>query len=51
MRYEALERQLLKEINKEEDSLRIYRLNEPAGSYIKEFGIFRSVDFDGPLVI
>jgi len=51
MRYETLLRQLLKEINMDEDNLRIYRLNEPAESYIKEFGAFRSVDFDGPLII
>ena len=51
MRYEELERQLLREINKDEDNLRIYRLNEPADSYIKEFGAFRSVDFDGPLIL
>lgn len=51
MRYEALERRLLKEIDQEEDSLRIYRLIEPTGSYIREFGHFRSIDFDGPLII
>jgi CRISPR-associated protein Cas2 len=51
MRYEALERRLLSEIDQEEDSLRIYRLNEPTGSYIREFGNFRSIDFEGPLII
>ena len=51
VKYEALERRLVKEIDLEEDCLRIYRLNEPAGSYIREFGNFRAIDFEGPLVI
>lgn len=51
MRYEELERHLLAEINDKEDSLRLYRLTEPVELHVKEYGNFRAVDFDGPLVI
>jgi CRISPR-associated protein Cas2 len=49
--YEELERQLLAEINDEEDNLRLYRLTEPLEKNIKEYGKFRATDFTGPLVI
>lgn len=49
--YEQLERRLLAEIDVEEDCLRIYRLTEPVHLHVKEFGRFRAVDFDGPLVL
>ncbi len=49
--YEELERQLLAEINEEEDNLRLYRLTEPLEKNIKEYGKFRATDFKGPLVI
>ena len=49
--YEELERNLLAEINDKEDNLRLYRLTEPVELHIKEHGHFRSVDFEGPLVI
>lgn len=51
MQYETLERRLLAEIDGAKDNLRIYRLTEPADCHIKEFGNFRAVDFDGPLII
>ncbi len=51
MQYEALERELLSEIDAAEDSLRIYRLTEPAHLRIKQYGNFRSIDFEGPLVV
>ena len=51
MQYEELERQLLAEINEKEDHLRLYRLIEPVELYVKEYGNFRAVDFDGPLVV
>ncbi|MDD5404754.1 MAG: CRISPR-associated endonuclease Cas2 [Sulfuricella sp.] len=51
MQYEELERQLLAEINEKEDNLRLYRLIEPVELYVKEYGNFRAVDFDGPLVV
>lgn len=50
MQYEELERRLLKEIDEKEDNLRLYRLTEPADLRVKQFGMFRSVDFEGPLV-
>ena len=49
--YEELERQLLAEINEEEDNLRLYRLTEPLEKNIKEYGKFRATNFEGPLVI
>lgn len=49
--YEALQRELLAEISLAEDNLRFYRLHEPLERNVKQFGIFRSVDFDGPLMI
>ena len=51
MKYETLQRRLLAEINQKEDNLRIYRLTEPAGCHINEFGIFRSTNFEGPLIV
>jgi CRISPR-associated protein Cas2 len=49
--YEVLEKSLLDEIDEKEDSLRLYRLNEPVEEYVKEFGKFKAVDFDGPLIV
>lgn len=49
--YELLEKRLLDEIDPEEDNLRLYRLNEPLEEHVKEFGKFRAVNFDGPLVV
>lgn len=51
MQYEELERKLLAEIEQKEDSLRIYRLTEPVKLHVKEYGNFKAVDFEGPLVI
>lgn len=51
MQYEELERQLLTEIDQKEDNLRLYRLIEPVELYVKEYGKFRAVDFDGPLIV
>lgn len=51
MRYEELERRLLTEINEKEDNLRLYRLIEPVDLHIKEYGKFKAIDFEGPLVI
>lgn len=51
MQYEELERRLLAEIDEHEDCLRLYRLTEPVELHIKQHGAFRSVDFEGPLVI
>ncbi len=49
--YELLEKCLLDEIDSDEDNLRLYRLNEPVEEHVKEFGKFKAVDFDGPLVV
>lgn len=49
--YEILEKELLDEIDSNEDNLRLYRLNEPLEEHVKEFGQFKAVDFDGPLVV
>ena len=51
MQYEALERALLAEINLQEDNLRFYRITEPVKVRVKQYGSFRSVDFEGPLVV
>lgn len=48
---EALERELLSEINPNEDNLRIYRLPSSRGAEVREHGVFRAVDFAGPLVL
>jgi CRISPR-associated protein Cas2 len=51
MQYEALERTLLAEIEPAEDNLRFYRITEPTELRVKEYGTFRAVDFDAPLLV
>jgi CRISPR-associated protein Cas2 len=51
MQFEALERELLAEIDPEQDNLRFYRITEPTEVRVKEYGRFRATDFDGPLVV
>jgi CRISPR-associated protein Cas2 len=51
MQMEQLERDLLAEIDDAEDSLRFYRITEPTEIRVKQYGNFRSVDFEGPLVV
>lgn len=51
MQFEELERRLLAEIDLAEDNLRLYRLTDAQGCQVREYGNFRSTDFDGPLVI
>ena len=51
MQYEELERRLLAEINANEDNLRLYRLTEPVDLHVKQYGNFRAVDFEAPLVV
>jgi CRISPR-associated protein Cas2 len=48
---ELLEQRLLEEIDETEDNLRIYRLTEPLDKNVKEFGKFRAVDFEAPLLV
>ncbi|MBA2351382.1 MAG: CRISPR-associated endonuclease Cas2 [Burkholderiales bacterium] len=50
MQYEQMVRRLLAEIDEEEDNLRLYRLTEPVDCRVKEYGKFRAVDFQAPLV-
>lgn len=51
MQFEQLERELLAEINLEQDNLRFYRITEPVELRVKQHGCFRSVDFEGPLIL
>ncbi|PJB69691.1 MAG: CRISPR-associated endonuclease Cas2 [Alphaproteobacteria bacterium CG_4_9_14_3_um_filter_47_13] len=51
MQYEELERNLLREINEAEDNLRFYRLTEPVDLHVKEYGCFKAIDFEKPLII
>jgi CRISPR-associated protein Cas2 len=48
---ETLKAELLDEIEETEDSLRIYRIIEPLEKNVLEFGKFKAVDFDSPLII
>ena len=51
VQYEELERRLVSEIDNDEDNLRFYRLTEPAEMRVKQYGNFRSTDFDAPLLV
>lgn len=51
MQYEQLERELVAEIDEAEDSLRFYRLTEPAHIRVKQYGNFKSTDFGSPLIV
>jgi CRISPR-associated protein Cas2 len=52
VQYEEMEQSLLSIIHAKEDSLRIYRLTEPARLHIQEFGHFSAVDFENdPLIL
>ena len=51
MQYEELERKLLAEIDEKQDCLRFYRLKEPVDLSIKEYGAFKAVDFEDPLIV
>jgi len=50
MQYERLERSLLAEIDEQADNLRFYRITEPVEVRVKQYGTFRSMDFEGPLI-
>lgn len=51
MQFEELERRLLAEINDKEDNLRFYRITEPTQVRIRQYGVFRSVDYEGLLIL
>ena len=48
--FETLERELLAEIDAQQDCLRLYRMPGTRGFEVLEHGAFKAVDFDGPLV-
>lgn len=50
MKFEELRRRLLREINDEEDNLRLYRLTEPRDEHVETYGLSRTVFFDEPLI-
>ncbi len=49
--FETLESRLLSTIDSSEDSLRIYTIAKPFEKNVREYGINRSIDFSGPLVL
>lgn len=51
MMFEQLRRRLLKEIDKEEDNLRLYRLTEPREQHVETYGQSRTIFFDDPLIV
>lgn len=51
MQFEELERRLLAEIDSAEDCLRFYQLTEPVDLHVREYGKFKAMDFEGPLVL
>ena len=51
MEMEEMERQLLEIIDEKKDNLRIYRLSETTNWVVKEYGCFRTIDFEGPLMV
>ncbi len=51
MQMEELERKLLAEVNLSQDCLRLYRLPGTKGCEVREHGMFKARDFDGPLVV
>ena len=50
-KFEALERQLLAEIDPKLDCLRLYRIPQTRGFDVLEHGAFQAVDFESPLVL
>jgi len=51
MKAEELRRRLLREIDKEDDNLRIYRLTEPREKHVETYGNTRTVFFDDEALI
>lgn len=52
MKFEDLRRKLLKEISKEDDNLRLYRLTEPRDNHVETYGQTRTIFFDEePLIV
>lgn len=51
MQYELLQQQLLDEIDREEDCLRISRIVEPLEKHVLELGKFNATNFEDTLII
>jgi CRISPR-associated protein Cas2 len=51
MQFEELVRRLLSEISEDEDCLRLYRLADVKGCEVREYGRFRAIDFEKPIVL
>lgn len=51
MQFEEFERTLVAEIDQKTDNLRFYRITEPIEVRVKQYGCFRSIDFDGTLIV
>lgn len=52
MKFEELRKKLLKEIDKEEDNLRLYRLIEPRDEHVETYGQAKTIFFDDePLIV
>ncbi len=51
MQLEAIERDLLAIIDEAADNLRLYRMSESANWNVRQYGVFKSIDFDAPLVV
>lgn len=49
--FERLRQKLVKIINKDEDSLRIYHLRGNRGDYLEHYGKNTYVDFQEPLIV
>ncbi len=49
--FETLERDLLAEIDPQQDCLRMYRIPGTRGFEVIEHGVFKAVNFEGPLVL
>lgn len=49
--FETLERDLLAEIDPQQDCLRMYRIPGTRGFEVIEHGGFKAVNFEGPLVL
>ncbi len=48
---EDLERRLLREVDLDQDCLRLYRMADTKGCEVREHGRFKATDFDEPLVL
>jgi CRISPR-associated protein Cas2 len=49
--YELLRSQLVKTIDKQTDSIRLYRLPSSREKAVEAFGVDKYVDFDEPLIV